>query len=119
MATQLVRFADLRCRLYASAEAWVANSENRFDRMSSPATRTAFVVRDPSVSNSRTIRVGSLPTLTESTLYCSANFLQVLQSDASSAVSSSSVAVDCMWLSQNGTSGSRASKALLPAFRSG
>src|SRR5205807_6199141 len=58
--------------------------------MSNAATRTALVLRDPSVSNSITIRVGSLPALTDSTLYRSMNFLQVLQSLASSRVSSRS-----------------------------
>src|SRR5437667_70582 len=61
--------------------------------MSNAATRTALVLRDPSVSNSITIRVGSLPAFTDSTLYRSMNFLQVLQSLASSRVSSSSLAV--------------------------
>src|SRR5438093_3168395 len=108
-----------RRQFHASPATCVASSEKRFARMSRDANRTAFALSDPSVSNSMTIRVGSFAAFTDSTLYWSMNFLHVSQSDESSRVSSSSVEVDCMWLSQNGTFGSSASSVLLPAFRIG
>src|SRR5437899_3033533 len=103
----------------SSAEACVASSENRFARMSSDANRTAFALSEPSVSNSMTIRVGSFAAFTDSTLYWSMNFLHVSQSDESMRVSSFSVDVNCMWLSQNEGLGSRASSDLVPRLRSG
>src|SRR5438552_1236827 len=119
MHSNLIRTCRWLDSSQARAAVWVAVSENRFARMSNAATRTAFVLRDPSVSNSITMRVGSLPALTDSTLYRSMNFLHVLQSLASSRVSSSSVAVDCMWLSQKGTSGSRARRWAIVSSRRG
>src|SRR3989449_8021644 len=107
------------CRSHASAVACVASSENRFPKMSRDASKTDFVVMDPSVSNSITIRVGSFAAFTDSTLYCSRNFAHVTQSAGSSSVSSSSVDVDYMWLSQYGTFGSSGSIVFVPAFRIG
>src|SRR5437867_13028998 len=59
----------------ARAVACVASSENRYARMSTDARRTAFALPDPPVSNSKTIRVHSLPAFTASTWYCPANFV--------------------------------------------